>query len=63
VLRIIFGSPNEEVPVVWRTYRLYSWPNGTSVNTLWSGHAARMREKRNAFRFFAGNLKEGNHLT
>jgi hypothetical protein len=64
VLRRIFGPKRDEATGEWRRLHnaelndLYSSPNIIRVMKLrrmvWAGHAARMGEKRDAYRIFVG---------
>jgi hypothetical protein len=64
VLRRIFEPKRDEVIGGWRKlhneelYNLYCWPSIIrmikSRRTRWTGHIARMREKRNAYRILVG---------
>jgi hypothetical protein len=64
VLRNILGSERDEVAEWWRKLHneelrdLYSSPSKIrmikSRGIRWSGHVARMREKRNAYRLLVG---------
>jgi hypothetical protein len=65
LLRRIFGPERDEVTGDWRElhneelYNLYSSPciikMMMSRMMRWAGHVARLREKMNAYRIFAGN--------
>jgi hypothetical protein len=65
VLRRIFGSKRDEVTGGWRKlhneelHNLYSSPSIIRViksrRMRWAGHAARMGERRNAYRILVGN--------
>jgi hypothetical protein len=63
VLRRIFGPKRDEVMGDWRKlhneelHNLYSSPNRMikSRRIRWTGHVARMGEKRNAYRILEGN--------
>ena len=67
VLWTIFGSKRDDVTGKWRRlhkeelYVLYSSPNTTRViksrRLRQAGHVARMRERRGAYRVFAGKRK------
>jgi hypothetical protein len=71
VLRRIFGRERDEVTGDWRKlhneelHRLYSSPSIIrmikSRRMRLTGHVARMREKRNAYRIFVGK-PQGNRL-
>jgi hypothetical protein len=71
VLRRIFGSKRDEVTEGRRKlhnedlHNLYSSPSIIrmikSRRMRWAGHAARMGEKRNAYRYWRENPKEGDH--
>jgi hypothetical protein len=64
VLRRIFGPKRDEVTGGWRKlhneelHNLYSSPSIIRVNKSrrmrWAGHAARMGERRNAYRILVG---------
>jgi hypothetical protein len=64
VLRIIFGSKGDEVTGSWRKlhnekfHNLYSWTSiiimVKSRRMRWTGHVARIGEKRNAYRILVG---------
>jgi hypothetical protein len=66
VLRRIFGPKREEVTGDWRKqhneelHNLYSSLNIiriiSSRRIRWTGHVARMEEKRNAYRILVGKL-------
>jgi hypothetical protein len=72
VLRKIFAPKREEVTGEWRRqhneelYYLYSSPNVIRViksrRMRWAGHVARMGDMRHAYRFWWGDLMEGNRL-
>jgi hypothetical protein len=72
VPRRIFGPKRDEVTGEWRRLRneelndLYSSPNIIRViksrRMKWSGHVARMGEKRGNTGFWWGDLREGDHL-
>jgi hypothetical protein len=65
VLRRIFGSKRDEVIGRWRKlhneelHNLYSSPSIIRINRSrkmrWTGHVARMAEKRNAYGLMVGN--------
>jgi hypothetical protein len=65
VLRKIFGPKRDEVTGEWRKLHneelcdLYSLPSIIRIIKLrrmrWTGHVARIREKRNAYRLLVGN--------
>jgi hypothetical protein len=60
VLRRIFGPKRDEVTGGWRKlhneelHSLYSSPMMKSRRMSWTGHVARMAEKRNASRILVG---------
>jgi hypothetical protein len=68
VLRRIFGSKRDEVTGGWRKRHneelrdLYSSPSIiriiNSTRMRWAGHVARMREKRNAYRYWRESQRE-----
>jgi hypothetical protein len=68
VLRKIFGPKRDEVTGGWRKLhneKLHNLYTSTSMmriirtrRTRWSGHVARMGEKRNACRIFVGKLEK-----
>jgi hypothetical protein len=68
VLRRIFGPKRDEVTRDWRKlhseerHKLYSSPNIIrmikSRRMRWTGHVARMGEKRNAYRILVGEPEE-----
>jgi hypothetical protein len=68
VLRRIFGPKRDEVIGGWRKlhneklHKLYSSPNiirmMKSKGMRWTGHVARMGEKRNAYRILLGRQVE-----
>jgi hypothetical protein len=70
VLRRIFGPKRDETKREWKNLQneelndLYSSHNIFRVikwrRIRWAGHAARMREKRNLYRIWWGNLKKKN---
>jgi hypothetical protein len=72
VLRKIFGPKEEEVRGVWSKLHneelndLYCSPNIVRViisrRMRWTGHVARMGEKRGVYGFWWGHLKERDHL-
>jgi hypothetical protein len=71
VLRRIFGPKRDEGRGEWRRlhnkelYALYSSPNIRVIKSRslrWTGHVARMRKNRGAYRVFVCNLREGDHL-
>ena len=67
VLRRIFGPKRDKVTGEWRKLNneelndLYSSPNIVWVNKSrkmkWSGHVARMRERKGAYRVLVGRLE------
>jgi hypothetical protein len=71
VLRRIFGQRRDEVTGEWRKLHseelrdLYSSPRLIRViksrRMRWAGYAARMRQKRNAYRLLVGQPEGGNH--
>jgi hypothetical protein len=71
VLRRLFGPKREEVTREWRRLHneelnnLYSLPNIVRViksrRIRWARHVARMGEGRGVYRFWWGNLREGDH--
>jgi hypothetical protein len=72
VLRRIFGPKWDDAPGECRRLHneelndLYSSPNIIRViksrRMSWAGHVARRGEKRGAYRFWWGDLREGDHL-
>jgi hypothetical protein len=67
MLRRIFGPKRDEVTGGWRKllneelHDLYSSPSIRMMKSrrmMWAGHAARMEEKRNAYRLLVGK-REG----
>jgi hypothetical protein len=70
VLRRIFGPKRDEVTGDWRKVRneelcdLYSSPSIIRIiksrRMRWTGHAARMGEKRNAYRLLVGKAEGKN---
>jgi hypothetical protein len=72
VLRRVFGPKRGEVTGEWRRLRneehndVYSSPNIIRLIKLrrmrWTGHVARMEERRGAYRILVGRLREGDHL-
>jgi hypothetical protein len=72
VLRRIFGPKRDEVTGEWRRlhkkelYALYSSPNIIRViksrRLRWTGHVARMEDRRDAYRVLVGKPEERNHL-
>jgi hypothetical protein len=68
VLRNIRGPKRDEVTGEWRRLRdeelsdLYSLPNIIRVfksrSMKWTGHAARMGERRSSYRILVGKLRE-----
>jgi hypothetical protein len=64
VLRVIFGPKRDEVTGEWRKLHneelrdLYSSPSIIriikSIRMRWTGHVARMGEKKNAYRLLVG---------
>jgi hypothetical protein len=71
VLRRIFGPKKDEMMGVWRKlhneelHDLYSSPSIISIiksrRMRWTGHVARMGEKRNVYRLWWGSQKEREH--
>jgi hypothetical protein len=71
VLRRIFGPKRDEVTGEWRTFQneelrdLYSSPSIIRIIKLrrmrWTGHLARMGEKRNAYRLLVESQRERDH--
>jgi hypothetical protein len=72
VLRKIFGPKREEVIIGWRRmhdealHNLYCSPSIIRIIKLrkmrWTGHVARMGERRNAYRIFVGKPEEKGQL-
>ena len=72
MLRSICGSRRDEVTGEWRRLRneeLYTmYPSLNVIQVIKSrrmrgaGHVARMGERRNAYMFWCGNLREGEHV-
>jgi hypothetical protein len=72
VLRRIFEPKRDEVTGEWRKlhneelHDLYSSPSLIRIiksrRMRWTGHVARMREKRNAYRLLVGKLKGRRRL-
>jgi hypothetical protein len=60
VLRRIFGPKRDEVTGGWRKlhneklHNLYSFPSIIRRKMRWTGHVARMGEKRNAYKVLVG---------
>jgi hypothetical protein len=71
VLRRIFGLKRDEVTGEWRKLHneelrdLYSSPSVSRIiksrRIRWTGHVARMGEKRNAYRLLVGKPEGKNH--
>jgi hypothetical protein len=71
VLRRIFGPKRDEVTGEWRKLHnedlcdLYSSPSIIRIikprKMRWSGHVARLGEKRNAYRLLVGKPDGKNH--
>jgi hypothetical protein len=71
VLRRIFGPKRDEVTGGWRKlhneelHNLYPSPSIIRViksrRMKWSGHVARMREKKNAYRILVGKAEGKDH--
>ena len=72
VLRRMFEPKRDEVTGDWRRlhkkeiYPLYSSPDIIRVvksrRLRWTGHVARVRERRGAYSALVENLREGGHL-
>ena len=72
LLRRMFGPKTDEMTVEWRTLRnedrndLYSSPNIIRVIKSriirWTGHMARMGDRRIAYRVLVGDLREGDQM-
>jgi hypothetical protein len=72
VLRRIFGLTRDEVTGEWRKLHdeglnnLYCSPSIfwviKSRRMRWTGHVARMGERRGVYRVLGGNLRERNHM-
>jgi hypothetical protein len=57
VLRGIFGPRRDEVTGSWRKLHNEELHNLELRRLRWAGHVAQMWEKRNAYRFLAGNAE------
>ena len=71
MLRKTFGPTRDEVPGEWRRpqnaelYDLYSSPIIPMIKSRsmrWVGHVARIEDKRGAYIFWCGNVKERDNL-